>query len=192
MTRHTGAVAGTLRVLTVCTHNQTRSVLMAGLLGQHADAAHLDASVLSAGIRGGGMPATDRARRLLAARGIDASNHRSKRLDEPHVRHADLIVCAEHDHVVAIAGDHPSAFVKTFTLPELVRLAEVVGPRVGAPLDEWLARIAAERIDPMGYLQLRSLAVGELADPTGMSPATWTSAFDEIDELTGRLVAALA
>ncbi|MEX2625963.1 MAG: hypothetical protein WD225_03710 [Ilumatobacteraceae bacterium] len=185
-------MAGTLRVLTVCTHNQTRSVLMAGLLAQHADAAHLDASVLSAGFRGGGMSATDRARRLLAARGIDVGDHRSQRLDEPHVHHADLIVCAEHDHVVAIAGDHPSAFVKTFTLPELVRLAEAVGPRAGASLDEWLARIAVERTDPMGYLQLRSSAVGELADPTGSAPATWTTAFDEIDDLTGRLVAALA
>lgn len=178
-----------MKLLTVCTYNQTRSVMMAGLLGVHCRELRLPARILSAGMRASGRAsASDPAIRLLAGRGIDVSDHISKRVNEPHVRHADIVVCAQHDQVVSIAGAHPGAFRKTFTLPELVRLGQQVGPRGSATLDDWLARIGEQRFDPMRYLELSPAAVGELADPTGMSPATWHLAFEEIDDLTRRLV----
>lgn len=165
---------------------------MAGLLEAHAGGTGLPAHVLSVGTRADGMPATDRARRLLAERGIDVADHRSTPLDGRYIRHADLVVCAEHAHVVSIAGDYPGAFHKSFTLPEIVRLGETTGPRAGTPMDEWLSKVAQGRVDPMRYLELSSQAVGEISDPTGLSPTTWARAFGEIDDLTRRLVGVLS
>jgi hypothetical protein len=78
----------------------------------------------------------------------------------------------------------------TFTLPEIVDLGErVVGPRGGRSHAEWLEALHAERPDPLGYLDTE---VGEIADPTGQSPATWSASFARIDDLTDRLVTLLA
>lgn len=178
-----------VKLLAVCTYNQTRSVMMAGLLAAHCREVGVPARILSAGMRASGRsPASDPAIRLLAGRGIDVRDHVSTRVDEPHVRHADLIVCAQHDQVVSISGAHPGSFRKTFTLPEIVRLGELVGPRRRTPWEDWLTGLGEHRFDPMQYLEVSRAVVGELADPTGMSPATWQLAFDEIDDLTRRLV----
>lgn len=177
-----------LKMLAVCTYNQTRSVMTAGLFELHCRDLGVPLKVLSAGVRASsGATASDPALRMLAGRGVDVRRHRSTRIDERHVRHSHLIVCAEHEQVLSISGAHPGSFRKTFTLPEIVRLGEEVGPRHRSTLDDWLGRIAERRVDPMRYLEMPSSAIGELADPTGMSSATWHLAFDEIDDLTYRL-----
>ena len=181
-----------LRVLAVCTHNQTRSVMMAALLQQHADAVGLYARVLSAGLHGGGKPATDRTVRMLAARGLDVSTHRSTRLEARYVGYADLVVCAEHGHVVSICGVHAGAFAKTFTLPEIVELGESVGPRRRAPISRWLGQVGDKRVDPVDYLDQPGPAVGEIDDPTGSAPAAWNATFDDLDQLTRRLASVLS
>ena len=102
---------------------------------------------------------------------------------------ADLIVATEHRHVVAIAGRWPEVYDRTFTLPEIVELGERVGARGRRTHVEWLATLHAERPDPLGYLDT---TVGEIEDPTGRSPATWSACFAQVDDLTARLVALLA
>ena len=102
---------------------------------------------------------------------------------------ADLIVTAEHKQVVAIAGRWPQAYDHTFTLPEIVELGERVGARGGRTHLEWLAALHAVRPDPLGYLDTK---VGEISDPTGRSPATWSACFAQIDDLTARLIDLLA
>ena len=178
-----------LRILAVCTHNRTRSVMMGGLLEDHARGRRLNVAVRSAGFSeaGGELP-TDNAVRFLERRGIDVSGYLSHYLSGPGVTGADLIVAAEHKHVVAIAGRWPEAYDYTFTLPEIVELGERVGPRGRRTHLEWLAALHAERPDPLGYLDTK---VGEIADPTGRSPATWTACFTQIDDLTARLIALL-
>ena len=179
-----------LRILAVCTHNRTRSVITAALLEEHAQSKRLNVTVRSAGFseEGGELP-TDTAVRLLKGRGIDVSGYLSHYLNTPGVTGADLIVTAEHRHVVAIAGRWPQAYDYTFTLPEIVELGERVGGRDKRTHLEWLAALHAERPDPLGYLDTK---VSEINDPTGRSPADWTRCFQQIDDLTTRLINLLA
>jgi protein-tyrosine-phosphatase len=180
-----------LRVLSVCTFNRTRSVLTRALLDEHLRRTGSPAEVLSAGTLGAGDPPTERTVRLLAARGIDVSAHRSRPLDEHLVAGADVVVTAERDHVVWIAGRWPGAFRRTFTLPELVARAEALpanGDASGASelfdVDAWLGALAVGRPAALDYLDAD---VGELADPTGQAPGVWGAAFEQIDDLTRRL-----
>lgn len=179
-----------LRILAVCTHNRTRSVMVGSLLEQHVLAKRLNAVVRSAGFdHAGGEIPTDTAVRLLQARDIDVSSYQSHILSASGVTGADLIVTTEHRHVVSIAGRWPLAYRYTFTLPELVELGERVGSRSPRSFEDWLAAVHALRPEPIDYLDI---TVGEIEDPTGRSPATWAACFAKIDDLTSRLADLLA
>jgi len=182
-------VTDPIKVLCVCTHNRTRSVLTAGLLQQHLTALGVPSTTSSAGTMSGGHPATDRTVRMLSERGIDVRDHRSEALTRAIVDAADLILTAERAHVATIVGQWPTSFARTVTLPEAVELAHRVGPRQDGPIREWVARMEADRRSPLDYL---AGDVGEIEDPTGQSPAVWSRVFTEIDDLTRALAKALA
>jgi protein-tyrosine-phosphatase len=174
-----------LRLLCVCTHNRTRSVLMAALLDRGLREIGASATVRSAGVSGEGEPPTEETVRLLRERSIDVSRHRSRRVDEHVITHANLVVTAEHHHVVELGGRTSGAFAMTFTLPELVERGEAVGSRDGAPLERWLARVNEGRPTALDYLDAD---VAEIDDPTGRSARHWERAIAEIDDLTARLI----
>jgi len=158
---------------------------MGYLFEEHARRAGLDVVMRSAGTKGiTGEAPTDEAVRILRARGIDVSGYRSHVFGDHGILGADLIVTARQHHVVSVAGRWPNAFRYTFTLPEIVGLADEVGPREGRPLDDWLDLLGKERGSPLDYLDSK---VGEIADPTGRSPAEWKAAYGQIDDLTARL-----
>jgi protein-tyrosine-phosphatase len=173
-----------LRILSVCTHNRTRSVMMSALLRQHAERAEHHIVSRSAGFsqRGGELP-TRNAVQLLAERDIDVSGYLSHYLSKQGVIGADLIVTAERRHVVTIAGRWPEVYDRTFTLPEVVELGERVGPRGARTHRQWLDAVHAERPGPLEYLDH---AVGEIADPTGKSTDRWSTCFTQIDDLSER------
>ena len=182
-----------LRILCVCSHNRTRSVIAAALLDVRLSEVGVDADVASAGFASDGEPATSETVRLLAGRGIDVSTHRSRRIDANIAASSDLILTAQHDHVVHIAGRSPELFDRTFTLPEFVGRAESAGARGDRTLDVWLDSVGAERPSAFDYLDAGdSGAIGEVADPTGRSPRDWAIAMSTIDELTRRLAALLS
>lgn len=182
-----------LRILCVCSHNRTRSVIAAAMLDVRLNELEIDAHVTSAGFASDGEPATGESVRLLAERGIDVSAHRSRRIDADIAASSDLILTAQHDHVVDIAGRSPALFDRTFTLPEIVERAEPAGARGGRTLDVWLGSIGAERPSAFDYLDAGdSGAIGEVADPTGRSPRDWAVAMSTIDELTRRLAELLS
>ena len=177
-----------LRVLCVCTHNRTRSVMAGGLLQRHLTRLQIPAAVSTAGTQPGGQPAMERAVRLLAVRDIDAGEHRSQPLTDELVHGADLIVTAERAHVISIAGRWPGAFRTTFTLPEIVALDAGAG-RKGDSVADWLARVSIGRPGGLDYFDARD--IGEIEDPTGKQPNVWDRVFAEIDALTNDLAAAL-
>lgn len=174
------------RILTVCTHNRTRSVMIGGLLVLHLCEARVDGAieaVRAVGFGEPGLPTTAEARRLLAARRVDVRHHRSRRISDADVARADLIVTAERMHVVEIAGRWPGAFAKTMTLPELVQRGEKVQRMNGVGFTEWLDAMAVGRPHNLDYLDAD---IAEIADPTGQPPAVWKTCIDQIDDLTGR------
>ncbi|MEO6125489.1 MAG: hypothetical protein ABIR32_17465 [Ilumatobacteraceae bacterium] len=179
-----------LRVLCVCTHNRTRSVLMGGLLQRHFAERDIDAIVSTAGLKPGGEPAMDRAVRLLADVGVDVGAHRSRGLSTDCISAADLVLTAERQHVVSIVGMWPTAFAHTFTLPEAAERVRAADTRGTRSVDEWLGGATAA-LRPTGLDYLDASTVGEVDDPTGQSPATWARVFAEIDEMTHTIAAGL-
>lgn len=100
--------------------------------------------VTSSGSMEAGHPASGGSVRAMAARGLDLSNHSSRQLAEVHIDEADLVLCMARQHLRQVAGTAPAAFDRTFTLRELVRRGEAVGP-ASSSFDQWLALVGAGR-----------------------------------------------
>jgi protein-tyrosine phosphatase len=163
-----------LRILTVCTYNRTRSVMMASLLQSQLDQrlGPGRARVSSSGFASEGWPAIDQAVTAMARRGFDVSGHRSRSTTLELVEEADLIVTAERDHVVRVAALSPAAFARTMTLPEaLARAGDLVGGAAG-DLRAWAESLTTGRT---AAVYLRE-PVPEVADPTGSAGRPFESA----------------
>ncbi len=143
----------------------------------------IPATVGSAGLLPGGHPPPPEGLEVMAARGIDTSGHLSRTLDPAMIEAADLVLGMGREHVraVALAGD---AWPRTFTLKELVRRGEQAGPRA-QPLDEWLAKVAADRV-PADLLG--ASPDDDVADPIGRSRSAWEQVAAELESLVDRLV----
>jgi protein-tyrosine-phosphatase len=155
---------GRLRLLTVCTHNRTRSVMMAALLGRALDD-RLGAGAVeirSSGFGPVGLPAIDEAVAAMARRGLDVSAHRSSATERTGVDATDLILTAERDHVVRVASLSPAAFGRAVTLPEFLQRV-VDAPPADGDVTDWVRAMTNGRT-AREYLQHR---VPEVADPTG-------------------------
>jgi protein-tyrosine phosphatase len=158
------------------------------LLRRHLDDAGVMATVSSAGLYEGGVPATDHGVATMADRGLDLSGHRSRALDEDMLLHADLVIAMARVHVREAAVLLPDALRRTFTLKELARGAAAVGER-GAhePVDVWLSRIAADRT-PAALLGVGHDDELDVADPVGRGRGEYETTADLLDRLLGEVV----
>ncbi len=175
-----------LRVLTVCTHNRTRSVMMAALLDRllTAESGAGAAMVRSAGFGPVGLPAIPDAVAAMERRGLDVSGHRSSETTARLVDGADVILTAERDHVVKIAALSPSAFQRTMTLPEFLdraALAEGTDEVAGRTVRERVTVLTANRA---AGEYLRS-AVPQIDDPTGRSSRVFEAAVVALEQQCG-------
>lgn len=174
----------TTRVLVLCTANQCRSPLTAAALSHELAARALPVEVTSAGLGTEGAPATSATVRAAAALGLDLASHRSRRIDAMLVRDADLVIGMERLHVREATILDPSAFGRVFTLKELVRRGETVGPRGSEPLATWLARVHSGRktADLLG-----ASPDDDVADPTTSRIVDHSMMADEVHSMTARL-----
>lgn len=178
-----------LRLLTVCSHNRTRSVMMAALLDSMlTDRVGSGAVVVrSSGFGPAGVPPIDDAVDAMARRGLDVSGHLSRDTTLALVDGADVIVTAERDHVVRVAALSPRAFPKAMTLPELIeRSAGVEAPTHGVA--QWVQAMTADR-GTQAYLRAD---VPEIADPTGTAPRVFERAVADIEQQCGHVADLLA
>ena len=177
-----------MRILTVCSHNRTRSVMMAAMLdamlterlGEGA------AEIRSSGFGPEDIPAIDDAVDAMRRRGVDVSAHRSSTTTVSLVDDADLILTAERAHVVKIAALSPDAFRRALTLPEFLAAAVSGGVDSAADLRAWVRSLTEQR-KAGEYLRA---AVPEVADPTGSAPRAFEAAVVALEQQC-REVAAL-
>ncbi len=146
----------------------------------------MDVSVRSAGLLHTGQPASSHGVAVLSERGIDLSTHRSRSLTAEFLRDADLVLAMAREHVREAVVLVPEVWPRTFTLKELVRRGEEIGPRrPGEPLEEWLARAHAgrSRQQLIGYS-----ADDDVADPIGRPRGAYERMVADLDDLVERLV----
>lgn len=154
-----------MHILTVCSHNRTRSVMIAAMLGAMLTERLGDGAVeiRSSGFGPVDIPAIDDAVDAMQRRGHDVSAHRSSATTASLVDGADLILTAERDHVVKVAALSPDAFRRTLTLPEFLAAAIGANEYSDADLRAWVLSLTEQRTAGQ-YLRA---AVPEVADPTG-------------------------
>lgn len=149
-----------VRIVTLCTGNAARSVMMAASLVTLAETQGRAWHLRSAGTHVGG--ASGVSARTLAAlvrlgevdvAGVRA--HRSHQLDEADVRWADVILCAEVSHVNFVRRRFPNAASRTVGFAQLARDASPGQGLVDAT--EQVARSASDELcdvtDPAGQEQ---------------------------------------
>ncbi|MHB1446553.1 MAG: arsenate reductase/protein-tyrosine-phosphatase family protein [Acidimicrobiales bacterium] len=174
----------------VCTANMCRSPMAEALLRRHLQERGQDASVSSAGLLEDGYPAAPEVASLLADRGIDVSGHRSRRLSPDLIEASDLVLAMAREHLREAVLMVPSAFGRIFTLKEIARRGESVGPLAsGADREVWLSRLAAgrQRRDLMGHSP-----EDDVEDPIGGPMSAFRTTLAELDDLTGRVAGLLA
>jgi protein-tyrosine phosphatase len=146
----------------------------------------IDASVASAGLVSDGQPATDTAVDTMAARGLDITAHRSRRISSGLLAGPDLIVGMAREHVREAVVLRPELYTRTFTLKELVRRGSELGPRApDRPVDEWL-RAAHQGRTPVQLMGSSDL--DDVADPVGRGAAVYEATARELVVLVDRLV----
>lgn len=158
------------------------------LLRHRLQEAGVAATVSSAGLHPGGRPATGHGVATMATRGLDLGGHQSRQLERRLVDGADLVIGMAREHVREVAVVAPGALHRAFTLKELVRAAEAIGPRrPHESLAEWLDRVGA------GRRREDLLGVGhdddfDVADPVGGTRGDYERTADLLDDLLTRLV----
>lgn len=115
--------------------------------------------------------------------GLVSPQRVGRQIEGEFARAASLIVTAEADHVVWIAGRWPELFSRTFTLLELAEYGERLGPTDS--LAEGLDEMKALRPSPRSYLD--GTSVPSIVDPTGGPPAVWSEVADQIDQACQRI-----
>jgi protein-tyrosine phosphatase len=159
------------------------------LLRRHLERAGVDATVSSAGLYEGGVPATAHGVAAMADRGLDLAAHRSRQVDADLLRRADLVIGMARLHVREAAVLEPSAYRRTFTLKELALGAAAIGERQpDEDLRDWLGRIADAR-QPGALLGVGHDDELDVEDPIGRGRDDYETTADLLDRLLGEVVA---
>ena len=143
------------RILIVCTGNICRSPMAAGLLRHRLAEDGLGGQVMvySAGIWGlDGQPASEHAKQVMAARGVDIGDHRARTLHRYDLEPADLILTMEESHRRSIFYAQPAALRKVFLFSEMAGEHDDVDDPYGLPIEAY-HRCAdeLERLIAQGY-----------------------------------------
>lgn len=149
-------------ILFVCTANQCRSPMAAGLFNQQiAQSGEAERwHVASAGTWAEDQrPATLLARTAMAERRIDIGGHRSRLLDGELLRGADVILVMTRHHQEAICAEFPEVAARTFMISQLIgQTFDIVDPVQGTLDDYRRCATDLQQILRDGYTRLAELA----------------------------------
>lgn len=121
----------------------------------------------------------------VSAAGFDASEHASRLLQEPLLAGVDLVLTAERAHRSTVLGLRPALLRRTFTLQELVALAQAVAPRL--PAGETAAAIEAVVAERGRH----PAEAADLPDPVNEGPEAHAKMVRAVQDSVERLVVAL-
>ena len=145
------------------------------------------ARVSSAGLLPGGSPATEPAIEVMAAAGLDISEHRSRQVSPYLLDESDLVVTMTRQHLIEVTLMAPAAWPRMFQAVDLVRRAEKVGPRhPDEPLADWLVTVGDGRT--RSGILAASLS-DDVDDPVGQAAAVYRRTEQQLDDLFTRLAA---
>lgn len=145
-----------------------------------------DVVVGSAGLMFEDRPAERNAIKAMARRDLDISGFRARKVSADLLAGSSVIIGMERQHVLEVAALDPALFARAFTLPELVRSVDVIGPRpADVDLRTWVERAGSVR-SPEDYV-LRDPA-SEIADPMGSSGRVFRACADQLDQLLATFV----
>ena len=173
-------------IVVLCTANVCRSPMAAALLARRLSGLGVTARVRSAGMLRGGDPPLPEVVSVMAEYGIDIAAHRSRVACAADLASADLVLAMARDHLRYAVVTEPGAWPRAFTLRELIRRGEQIGPRLpGEPLSGWLSRAheGRERAALLG-----ASAEDDVPDPAGKP----LREFVDVARLLDRSVARLA
>ncbi len=174
------------RLVAVCTANQCRSPMVEVLLRRALEVRGAAAHVSSAGSLRGGVAASPGSVKAMARRGLVLDAHESHQLTAADLASADLVLCMARRHAREAVVLHPPAWPRTFTLKELVRRGEAVGPRgAGQSLEAWLDSLGVGRT--RGGL-LADDPADDVADPIGGPDSAYEATAVLLEDLVGRAV----
>jgi protein-tyrosine-phosphatase len=135
-----------------------------------------------------GTPATRVAVAAARDRGVDISRHAARRLTDPKIAGAAVLLCMAAEHREEIEERVPDARDRTFTLKELTRLLE----HDATPADIEGRVAAAARGRDQGVLTEMDRFDEDVVDPLGMPIEAYREIAFELEDWTERLVAGFA
>ena len=174
-------------VLFVCSGNICRSPTAAALLTAGTTDRGEAISAVSAGTLDLDQPSPTEVVAAAADLGADVSAHVSHRFARDDLTHADLILGMTREHVREVVLAQPDMWLRTFTLPELVRRGNAIGGRNRLEsLNDWLARahLGRRHADLLGRSD-----EDDVPDPMGGSPSEYRASAKQIAGLVDELLA---
>ena len=173
-------------IVVLCTANVCRSPMAAALLARRLSGLGVAARVRSAGMLRGGDPPLPEVISVMARYGIDITGHRSRVACAADLARASLVLAMARDHLRYAVVTEPGVWPRAFTLRELIRRGERIGPRrPGEPLSGWLSRAheGRQRVALLG-----DSPDDDVPDPAGQP----LRAYEDVARLLDRSVARLA
>ena len=177
--------ADSFGIMIVCTGNLCRSPMAAALLARRLAVLGVTVPVRSAGMLAYGNPPFPEVVSVMASYGIEIASHRSRVATADDLAGASLVLAMTREHLRYAVTTEPGAWPRAFTLKEIVRRGEQIGPRrPGEPFDDWIERVHAgrDRMSLLGYS-----AEDDVADPTGGPLHAYAETAGLLDRLVSRL-----
>lgn len=172
-------------IVVLCTANVCRSPMAAALLARRLAVLGVAVPVRSAGMIGGGDPPEPEVISVMARYGIEMESHRSRIARASDLARASLVLAMARENLRYAVITEPRTWPRAFTLKELIRRGEQVGPRPpGEPFADWLSRTHAgrERVSLLG-----DSAADDVADPAGGPLCAYAETASLLDRLVTRL-----
>jgi len=159
--------------------------MAAALLARRLAVLGVTVPVRSAGMICSGDPPHPEVISVMASYGIEIASHRSRIVCAADLASASLVLTMARDNLRHAAITEPGAWPRAFTLKELIRRGERIGPRPpGEPLSGWLSRTHAgrERTSMLG-----DSLDDDVADPAGGPLRAYADTAGLLDRLVTRL-----